>query len=225
MNLRWVCRPTARATFYYAKSARHALPALVPHHGTLLKVTKDGARTEILANGFRAANGVCVNEDGTFFVTDQEGHWTPKNRINLVRLPRAFYGNMWAYEHPQSSADAAMEQPLVWITNDMDRSPGELLWVTSDQWGPLKGSLAQSFLRHWSHLRSFHTKKSADQLQGGVVQLPIPDFPTGVMRGRISSLGTVISTPAACMRGPGNRQADGGFYRVRATGKAGILAR
>ena len=44
--------------FYYAKSARHAKTALVPHHGTLLKVTPDGQTTEIIANGFRAANGV-----------------------------------------------------------------------------------------------------------------------------------------------------------------------
>ena len=32
----------AEGNFYYAKAARHALPALVPHHGTLLKVSKDG---------------------------------------------------------------------------------------------------------------------------------------------------------------------------------------
>ena len=40
--------------FYYAKSARHALPALVPHHGTLLKVDKDGAGTQVLAKIGRA---------------------------------------------------------------------------------------------------------------------------------------------------------------------------
>ena len=31
-----------KGNFYYAKSARHALTALVPHHGTLLRVTPDG---------------------------------------------------------------------------------------------------------------------------------------------------------------------------------------
>src|SRR5205814_3674448 len=51
--------------FYYAKSARHALPAIVPQHGTLLRISRDGSRTDILANGFRAANGVCLNSDGT----------------------------------------------------------------------------------------------------------------------------------------------------------------
>ena len=86
----------ADGNFYYAKAARHGLPALVPQHGTLLKVTNDGCRTEILATGFRAPNGVCLNRDGTFFLSDQEGFWTPKNRINLVRRG-GFYGNMWGY--------------------------------------------------------------------------------------------------------------------------------
>ncbi|MEI6356473.1 MAG: DUF6797 domain-containing protein, partial [Verrucomicrobiota bacterium] len=56
----------AAGNFYYAKSARHALDSLVPHHGTLLRVSADGSRTDIVANGFRAANGVCLNDDGTF---------------------------------------------------------------------------------------------------------------------------------------------------------------
>ena len=30
---------------YYARSARHARPPLVPHHGTLLKVSADGSET------------------------------------------------------------------------------------------------------------------------------------------------------------------------------------
>ncbi|NDH06706.1 heme-binding protein, partial [bacterium] len=51
----------AEGNFYYAKAACHALKAVVPHHGTLLKVSKDGSKTEILATGFRAPNGVCLN--------------------------------------------------------------------------------------------------------------------------------------------------------------------
>ena len=142
----------AEGNFYYAKSGRHALPALVPHHGTLLKVSKDGAKTEILATGFRAANGVCLNPDGTFFVTDQEGFWTPKNRINRVEKG-GFYGNMWGYTDVTDTSDAAMKQPLCWITNDFDRSPAELLWVTSDKWGPLKGSLLNLSYGHGQDLR------------------------------------------------------------------------
>lgn len=206
--------------FYYAKSARHALPAVVPHHGTLLKVSRDGARTEIVANGFRAANGVCVNDDGTFFVTDQEGHWTPKNRINWIH-PGGFYGNMFGYHSRTSSADSDMEQPLVWITNDMDRSPGELLWVTSDSWGPLKGSLI-NLSYGTGRIFVVPHETVGGQMQGGVVQLPIPDFPTGTMRGRFHPGNGHLYT-CGLYAWAGNRQGDGGFYRVRATGKASNL--
>ena len=135
----------ADGNFYYAKSGRHALEAVVPHHGTLLQVSKDGSRTEILATGFRAANGVCLNPDGSFVVTDQEGFWNPKNRINWVTLDPGgkpkFYGNMFGYHDVTDTSDDAMEPPLCWITNAFDRSPAELLWVNSDRWGPLNGSL------------------------------------------------------------------------------------
>ncbi len=132
----------AEGNFYYAKAARHGLPALVPHHGTLLKVKKDGSRTEILATGFRAPNGVCLNPDGTFFLSDQEGFWTPKNRINWVKR-KGFYGNMWGYTDVTDPSDSAMEQPVCWLTNAFDRSPAQLLWVDASNpaWKPLAGSL------------------------------------------------------------------------------------
>jgi len=205
----------AQGNFYYAKSARHALPALVPHHGTLLRVSADGLRTEIVANGFRAANGVCVNDDGTFFVTDQEGHWTPKNRINWVR-PGRFYGNLYGYHEQTSEADADMEQPLVWITNEMDRSPGELLWVTSKRWGALRGSLLNlSYGTGRIFLVPHETVRG--QKQGGVVRLPIPELPTGVMRGRFHPDGSLFA--CGLFGWAGNRTVDGGFYRIRPTGQ------
>ena len=98
--------------FYYAKSGRHAKRAVVPHHGTLLRISADGSKTDILATGFRAANGVCINPDGSFFVTDQEGHWNPKNRINWV-TEGGFYGNMYSFTDHLDPSDDAMEPPLV----------------------------------------------------------------------------------------------------------------
>ena len=125
---------------HYIRKPNQISGSLVPHHGTLLKVSQDGSTTEIIANGFRAANGVCINPDGTFIVTDQEGHWNPKNRINWV-TPGGFYGNMYGYHDVEDSSDEMMDDPLCWITNAFDRSPSELLWVPNDCWGPLGGSL------------------------------------------------------------------------------------
>jgi putative heme-binding domain-containing protein len=210
-----------QGNFYYAKSARHALTALVPHHGTLLQVSADGSSTKIIANGFRAANGVCLNPDGSFFVTDQEGHWTPKNRINWVRRgvndqPR-FYGNMFGYSDQTDASNDAMEKPLCWITNAFDRSPGELLWVDSQGWGALDGSLLNLSYGTGKVFLVPH-EKIGETIQGGMIALPIPGFPTGVMRGRFSPHDHHLYL-CGMYAWAGSAQHPGGLYRIRATGK------
>lgn len=214
----------AQGNFYYAKSARHALPAVVPQHGTLLRVSKDGSRTDILANGFRAANGVCLNPDGSFVVTDQEGHWNPKNRINWVTLDPSgkpkFYGNMFGYHDVTDASDSAMQPPLCWITNAFDRSPAELLWVDSDRWGPLQGSLLNLSYGYGKVFVVPHemvpgTDKS---IQGGMIELPVPTFPTGVMRGRFHPADGQLYL-CGMFAWAGNATQPGGLYRLRATGQ------
>jgi hypothetical protein len=206
--------------FYYAKSARHAKPALVPHHGTLLKISKDGTKTTILATGFRAANGVCVNDDGSFFVTDQEGHWTPKNRINWV-TPGNYYGNHMGFHElgEKGKSNDAMKPPLVWITNKFDRSPAELLWVTSDKWGPIKGSLLNLSYGYGKIYVVPHEKING-QVQGGVSPIPLRrgEFPTGIMRGRFHP-GDGQLYACGLFSWAGSKGQAGGFYRVRYTGK------
>ena len=211
----------AAGNFYYAKSGRHALKAVVPHHGTLLRVSRDGSRTDILATGFRAANGVCLNPDGSFVVTDQEGFWNPKNRINWVTLDPSgkpkFYGNMFGYTDVTDSSDSAMEPPLCWITNAFDRSPAELLWVTSNRWGPLKGSLLNLSYGYGKVFVVPH-EKVRGAMQGGMIELPLPPFPTGVMRGRFHPLDGQLYL-CGMFSWAGSATYPGGLYRLRATGQ------
>jgi putative heme-binding domain-containing protein len=211
----------SQGNYYYAKSARHALPAVVPHHGTLLRVTPDGGRTEIVATGFRAANGVCLNDDGSFVVTDQEGHWNPKNRINWVR-PGGFYGNMYGYHEVTDSSDQAMEQPLCWITNEFDRSPAELLWVRSDRWGPLRGQLLNlSYGYGRIYVVPYELRPTAAgtlQAQGGMCALPIPDLPTGIIRGRFSPLDGQLYVAGMFSWAGSRQEQEGGLFRVRYRG-------
>ncbi len=201
--------------FYYAKSARHAKTALVPHHGTLLRVSEDGARTDILATGFRAANGVCLNPDGTFIVTDQEGHWNPKNRINYVK-EGGFYGNMYGYHDVTDESDGAMEQPLCWITNAFDRSPAELMWVPEDAaWGPLNGKLLNLSYGTGKIFLVPH-ETIGGQAQGGMISLGL-QFPTGVMRGRFHPEQRQLFA-TGMFAWAGSARGDGGFSRIRHTG-------
>ncbi|MDO6604454.1 DUF6797 domain-containing protein [Arenibacter palladensis] len=204
--------------FYYAKSGRHAREALVPQHGTLLKVSKDGTRTDIIATGFRAANGVCINPDGSFIVTDQQGFWNPMNRINWVEGKGKFYGNIWGYNPPKDTTRLGMEQPMAWVDMEFDRSPSELLWVNSKKWGPLNNSLL-SFSYGYGKIQLVLHEKVKDQRQAGVVDLPGVKFLTGVMRGRFNPQDGDLYACGMSAWGTSQNMKGGEFYRLRYTGK------
>ena len=201
--------------FYYAKSGRHARESLVPQHGTLIRVSPDGMQSEIIANGFRAANGVAINPDGSFIVTDQEGFWNPMNRINWVQ-EGGFYGNMWGYGAPADSSDEAMEQPLMWIDSRYDRSPAELLWVESEQWGPLNGALL-SLSYGYGKVFVILPQVIGDTRQAGLVELPVPQFPTGIMRGRFNPADGQLYALGMSAWATNQMIQVGGLYRIRYT--------
>lgn len=205
--------------FYYAKSGRHAREALVPQHGTLLKVSKDGSQTDIIATGFRAANGVCINPDGSFIVTDQQGFWNPMNRINWVEGKGKFYGNIWGYNPPKDTTRVAMEQPMVWVDMEFDRSPSELLWVKSKKWGPLNNSLL-SFSYGYGKVQLVLPEKIKDQRQAGVVDLPGVKFMTGIMRGRFNPQDDQLYACGMSAWGTSQNMKGGEFFRLRYTGKS-----
>jgi mono/diheme cytochrome c family protein len=207
-----------QGNLYYAKSGRHAREALIPQHGTLLKVSKDGAKTDIIATGFRAANGVCINPDGSFLVTDQQGFWNPMNRINWVDGKGKFYGNMWGYNPPKDSTRLGMQPPMVWVDMKFDRSPSELLWVDSPKWGALNGSLL-SFSYGFGKIQLVLNEKVGGQMQGGVIDLPDIKFLTGVMRGRFNPGDGQLYACGMSAWGTNQMLRGGGLYRIRYTGK------
>jgi hypothetical protein len=92
-----------------------------------------------------------------------------------------------------------------------------LLWVTSDRWGPLKGSLL-NFSYGYGKVYVVPYEKVAGQVQGGMCQLPLPPFPTGVMRGRFHPVNGQLHC-CGMFAWAGNQTQPGGFYRVRYTGK------
>ena len=126
---------------------------------------------------------------------------------------------MWGYHDVTDSSDSAMEQPVCWITNAFDRSPAELVWVesTNPAWEPLRGSLLSLSYGNGKVFVVPH-EVVGGQMQGGVCALPIPPFPTGVMRGRFHPVDGQLYA-CGLFAWAGDRTQPGGFYRVRATGK------
>ncbi len=218
----------ADGNFYYAKGAGHDFDARVPQHGTILRVSADGASTEIVATGFRAPNGLALNPDGTVIVTDQEGHWIPENRINWVE-PGTFHGYMRAFTEPGRDPDDFV-RPVTWIHHDVDRSPSAPVWVDSARWGELDGSLA--FLSYGNGKvfavlpdEAFRPEGSTDAdwprshgppRQAAVVELPVAAAPTGLIRGRFNPADDQLYV-CGLFAWAGDRTRPGGFYRIRRT--------
>ena len=129
---------------------------------------------------------------------------------------------MFGYHDVKDSSDDAMEPPLCWITNAFDRSPGELLWVNSDRWGPLNGSLLNLSYGYGKVFlvphESVDLKGKGRQMQGGMIELPIPAFPTGVMRGRFHPADGQLYL-CGMFAWAGSATTPGGLYRLRATGQ------
>lgn len=204
--------------FYYAKGAGHDFDARVPQHGTVLRVAADGSGTEIIANGFRAPNGLVVNPDGSVIVTDQEGHWIPENRINWVE-PGTFHGYMRAWREPDRDPDDFV-QPVTWIHHDVDRSPSAPVWVRSERWGELDESLIYLSYgngKMFSVLfdQAFGTGDGPPR-QAAVTELPVTAAPTGLIRGRFNHADDHLYV-CGLFAWAGDRTQSGGFYRVRRT--------
>ena len=213
----------AEGNFYYAKGAGHDFDARVPQHGTILRVAADGSETEIIANGFRAPNGLVVNPDGSVIVTDQEGHWIPENRINWVE-PGTFHGYMRAWREPDRDPDDFV-QPVTWIHHDVDRSPSAPVWIRSERWGELDESLIYlsygngkmfSVLFDQAFPRAPLPEGKGPPRQAAVVELPVAAAPTGLVRGRFNPADDHLYV-CGLFAWAGDRTQPGGFYRVRRT--------
>ena len=212
----------ADGNFYYAKAARHGLPALVPHHGTLLKVKQ--RRQPHRDPGHRVPRSQRrLPQSRRHVLPLRPGGVLDAQEPDQLVKRGGFYGNMWGYTDVTDPSDSAMEQPVCWLTNAFDRSPAQLLWVDSKNpaWRPLAGSLLCLSYGYGKIFVVPH-ETVAGQMQGGECALPIPRFPTGVMRGRFHP-GNGQLYACGLFAWAGDQTQPGGFYRVRATGKPMFL--
>ena len=110
-----------------------------------------------------------------------------------------------------------MEHPFAWIDMKYDRSPSELLWADSDRWGPLGGSLL-NFSYGYGKVYVVPHETVNGVVQGGMVEIPIPAFATGVMRGRFNPGDGQLYACGLSSWATNQVLQEGGLYRVRYTG-------
>jgi hypothetical protein len=194
--------------FYYSRGGHRVTPGVALHCG-IIKVSRDGSTAELYATGLREANGMSVGPNDVITAADNQGNWVPSSKIDIIRQG-GFYGYNWGTQHK------TYEKPLCWIPHHLDNSSGGQVWVTSDRWGPFKGSLLHTSYGTCT-LFLVLSEKVGEQWQGGVCAFPLP-FSSGIMRGHFHpNDGQLYLCGLKGWSTKGPR--DGGFYRVRYTGR------
>jgi len=200
--------------FYFGKAGTQGSGA-TPHTGCILRLPKDGSALEIYATGFRTPFGVCVGPDGFVTATDQQGNYMASCPIVHVRKD-GFYGFAMD-KHPETKS-LPREPALCWLPMDFDNSSGGQVWVTSDRWGPLKGSLLHT---SYGQSRLLLALLDLERTQGGVVRFPL-NFASGIMRAQFNPVDGQLYV--AGLRGwQTTGVKDGCLQRVRYTGKPVLM--
>lgn len=210
----------AAGNFYFSKAGPvnpggRGFMKIVPHHGAILKLSKDGQHLETIASGLRAPNGIGVSPDGSIITSgDNEGTFMPRCRINWITKP-GYYAGVKDTAH-KTPVPEQPDLPLCWLPMEVDNSSGSQQWVTSNKWGPL-----QNRLLHLSYGTSsiylVLNDGGKDQVQGGVVRLPVT-LESSAMRARFHPQDGQLYV-AGFQGWQTNAAKDGGFERIRYTGK------
>ncbi len=238
----------SKGNFFYAKGSPWTPTNTSPHQGTMLKVSKDGSKMEIFATGLRAPNGLGMGPGDVLTCSDNQGHWMPSNRLNIVKQG-GFYGMTPAAHRELTfkkgdgsefkanpSSEAARKEfhtefwgnspipvngydlPLMWLPMDIDNSSGGEVWVPA---GNKWGPWGGKMLQmSYGKCALFGVmQETVDGVeQGGLVRFP-NKFRSGIMRGRFNPKDGQLYLSGLNVWQSDAAQ-DGCLHRVRYTGKA-----
>ncbi len=211
----------AEGNLYYSKAAPvkpggRGFDVILPHHGTVVKVSPDGSSSEVIATGLRAPGGLGVGPNGEITTGENEGTWQPCCKINFVtpdQLP-VFFGT----EPSRHSLEGApYTEPLCYLPMDVDNSGGSQVWVPEGaDWGLQTGELIH-LSYGTSTLYRVLTDPGSGTRQGGVVPIPVK-LRSSAMRARFHPDGSLY---VLGFRGwQTNAATECAFHRIRRTDEA-----
>ncbi len=179
--------------FYFAKAAPvrgggRGFDRILPNHGTIMKVSPDGKKMEVIATGLRAPGGLAVGPNGELTTGENEGTNQPCCKINFMKGNKPVFFGTEASR--QSLTGAPYTEPLCYLPMEVDNSGGSQVWVPEGA----KFGIAPGTLLHLSYGQSsifeVLTTPRGETVQGGVVKLPI-SLQSSAMRARFHEDGSL----------------------------------
>lgn len=127
--------------FIIAKGGQQAT-TLGKHNGSVLRVSADGRRAEVLGYGFRQPNiGVNIRT-GLVTASDQQGQYVPSTPLHIVS-GRQFYGYLSDELQAREKYPAPIADPLTWMPHSVNASAISQVWLFGAKMGALNDSMVQ----------------------------------------------------------------------------------
>lgn len=131
-------RAAPDGSFILAKGGQQGA-TLGKHNGTVLRVSPDGTRVEVLARGLRQPFIGVHPRTGLITASDQQGQYVPSTPLHLIG-GGAFYGFLPGFL-PKEKYPAPIAEPLTWLPHAVNPSAASQAWLVGAKMGPLNDAL------------------------------------------------------------------------------------
>lgn len=178
--------------FYITKGAPvlgggRGFDKILPHNGTVMRISKDGKNLEVLATGIRAPGGLGVGPNGEITTGENEGTWQPCCKLNYFTGKNKFLGVEDAAHHLKGQK---LHEPLCYFPMRIDNSGGGQVWAPKNsKWG-LKSNELVHLSYGKSSLYRVLKEEVGGMMQGGVVRIPVK-LKSSAMRARFHQDGSM----------------------------------
>lgn len=153
-------------------------------NGTIVKVSPDGRKYDVIATGLRQPYIGYDPESGILTSSDQQGHWKPATPIYQIEEGK-YFGFQPAKLKDKAVHPASIDPPEIWIPHFINQSGASQVWLKgSAKMGALDGSLIHI---GYNRPEIFKVYLDGKHSQGAVVPI-LSGFPAGTLNGRINPI-------------------------------------
>ncbi len=214
-------RLAPKGEFIIAKGGQEAT-TIGKHNGSVLRISADGKKAEVLGYGFRQPSiGVNIRT-GLVTSSDQEGQYIPSTPLHIVR-DHQFYGFL-SDKLPVEKYPAPIAEPLTWMPHAVNSSAMSQVWLFGAKMGPLNDTMVQICFNK-PELLSVMMNERTKRPQAAVVSITDEfDFPP--LNGSVNPKDGQLYLAGFQVIGWGNTlDTLAGLCRVRHTSAASTLPR
>lgn len=197
--------------FYLAKGGQVGTTRGIAN-GTIVEVSEDGRKYEVIATGMRQPYIGYDPETGILTSSDQQGNWRPATPIYQIEKGK-YYGFQPAKLKDKAVHPAPISPPEVWIPHFINQSGASQVWMKGGaKMGSLDGSLVHI---GYNRPEIFKVYLDTKHSQGAVVPV-LSGFPAGTLKGRINPVDGRLYLSGFEIWGTSGERVSG-LFRVRPT--------